>query len=126
MFSVKKRRNVLPAICAGILNGLLGTGGGIPLWFAVNARKDRRTAFATASAGVLILSLVSVVLYRGNASLIPDTFTYSLWFAILGGTLGASLLKRAPLALLRLAFSFLLIGSGVYSVIKVVYDAFFA
>ena len=126
MFSVKKRRKILPAIFAGVLNGLLGTGGGIPLWFAVNARKDRRTAYATASAGVLILSLVSVILYRSSASLIPDTFTFSLWFAVLGGTLGASLLKHAPLALLRLVFSFLLIGSGVYSVIKVVYDAFFA
>ena len=126
MFSVKKQRNIFPAVFAGILNGLLGTGGGIPLWFAVNAQKDRRTAFATASAGVLILSLVSVILYRTNAPLVPASMTFSLWFAVLGGALGAALLKRAPLALLRLVFSFLLIGSGAYTVIKVVYDAFFA
>lgn len=127
MFPVKKtRRNLLPAFFAGILNGLLGTGGGIPLWFAVNAQKDRRTAFATASAGVFILSLVSVVLYRENAPLLPSTSTFALWFALIGGALGAFLLKYAPLSLLRLIFSFLLIGSGAYSIIRTVYDVFFA
>ena len=126
MFPGKKARNILPAVLAGILNGLLGTGGGVPLWFAVNAKKDRRTAFATASTGILILSLVSMFLYRGNAVLIPNTFSYVLWFALLGGALGAYLLRYAPLSLLRLIFSFLLIGSGAYSIIRTVYDVFFA
>ena len=126
MFPGKKARNILPAVLAGILNGLLGTGGGVPLWFAVNAKKDRRTAFATASTGILILSLVSMFLYSGNAVLIPNTFSYVLWFALLGGALGAYLLRYAPLSLLRLIFSFLLIGSGAYSIIRTVYDVFFA
>ena len=124
MFFVKKSRNILPALCAGILNGLLGTGGGIPLWFAVGRRKDRKTAFATASAGVLILSILSVILYRDGSAFVPDAYVLSLWLALIGGAVGALLLKRAPLALLRLVFSFLLIGSGIYTVIRVAYDIF--
>lgn len=123
---MKKRKYIFPAFAAGVLNGLLGTGGGIPLWFAVNAQKNRRTAYATASAGVLILCLVSIFLYRTNANDLPDISVLTLWIATLGGAAGALLLRYAPLGLLRLIFSFLLIGSGAYSLIRTVYDVFFA
>lgn len=126
MIPVKKTRNILSALLAGVLNGLLGTGGGVALWFAVSAQKDRRTAFATASAGVLVLCLVSVFLYRENAATVSDTLVFSIWLALLGGALGAFLLRRLSLSLLRLIFSFLLIGSGSYSIIRTVYDVFFA
>ena len=65
-----------------------------------------------------------VILYRDGSALVPDAYTLSLWLALLGGATGALLLKRAPLSLLRLVFSFLLIGSGIYSIIKVAYDIF--
>lgn len=126
MIPVKKARNILPALLAGVLNGLFGTGGGIALWFAVNAQKDRRTAFATASAGVLVLCLVSVFLYRKNAPSVSNPLVFTLWLSLLGGALGAFLLRRLPLSLLRFIFSFLLIGSGSYSLIRTVYDVFFA
>ena len=126
MIPVKKTRTIFPALLAGLLNGLLGTGGGIALWFAVSVQKDRRTAFATASAGVLLLCLVSVFLYRDNASEVSDKLVFAIWLALIGGTLGALLLRHLPLSLLRLIFSFLLIGSGSYSIIRTAYDVFFA
>jgi len=68
---LKKGKKMICALSAGILNGLLGTGGGIPLWFAISKQEDKRKAFATASTGILILSLVSVLLYLPSGT----TFT---------------------------------------------------
>ena len=126
MFSVKKTRNIFSALFAGLLNGLLGTGGGVALWFAASERKDKKTAFATASAGVLILCLVSVLLYGESNVFSGEPFSASLWLAVLGGAIGASLLKWAPLSLLRFIFCFLLIGSGAYLIVRVAYDVLFA
>ena len=123
---MKRKYAIFPALTAGFLNGLLGTGGGIPLWFAVNKQENRRTAFATAATGVLFLCLTSVFLYRG--AVIEDTAfsALTLWIALLGSAAGALLLKVMPLGLLRILFSFLMIGAGAYSIIRTVYDVFFA
>ncbi len=122
MFFLKKIKKPLSAFLAGLLNGMLGTGGGIPLWFAVNAEKNRRTAYATSSAGVLILCIVSILLYRSEWIAPQGLTLISFWVALVGGACGAILLKRMPLSLLRILFSLLLIGSGGYSLVRAVLD----
>ena len=125
MHVFKKSKKILCALSAGILNGLLGTGGGIPLWFAISKQDDKRKAFATASTGILILSLVSVLLYlpSGTSFAMPPLF---LWSSIFGGAFGAWLLNRIPLLLLRILFAFLLIGAGIFSIIRTVSYGVFA
>ena len=122
---LKKGKKMICALSAGILNGLLGTGGGIPLWFAISKQEDKRKAFATASTGILILSLVSVLLYlpSGTTFTTPPIF---LWSSIFGGAFGAWLLNRIPLLLLRILFAFLLIGAGLFSIIRTVSHGVFA
>ena len=115
-------RAVICAICAGLLNGLLGTGGGIPLWFAAVKEGDRRRAFATSSAGVLALSLFSIFLSgaakEGAMALHPAV----LPLAVLGGAVGALLLGRIPLTLLKWVFSGLLCGSGLYTLMRLMLE----
>ncbi len=119
-------KNIISAVSAGLLNGLLGTGGGIPLWFAAIGRENKKAAFATSSSGVLILSFVSLFLYKGAAPALSGEASLFLWFALLGGALGAFLLSKIPLGVVRTVFALLLIGSGGYSLIRTVYDVFFA
>ena len=123
---MKKGKSALPAFTAGFLNGILGTGGGIPLWFAAIKKEDKRTAFATAATGVLFLCITSILLYNGDRIEDVKFSALTLWIALLGSTAGALLLKILPLGLLRIIFAFLMIAAGAYSLIRTVYDAFFA
>ena len=106
---------------AGILNGLLGTGGGIPLYFILSKEGGDKRAYATASAAVLLLSLQTVFLYQGDA-VSPDTVSPFLPFlAVLGGSIGALLLGKIDRRLLRLIFALLLLFSGAYTMGKELY-----
>ena len=110
----KTKRHFGAALCAGIINGLLGTGGGVPLYFSLARRGADKSAYATASVGVLLLSLQTVLLYRDGG---VDFRTVSPFFPILavaGGALGALLLGRVNTRLLRGLFGGLLLFSGVY------------
>lgn len=114
---------VIAAILAGFLNGLLGTGGGVPLYFALSKEGAEKKGYATASIGILLLSLQTLFLYRHD-SVPPQTVTPFLPFlAIIGGTIGAMLLGKIPTKPLRILFSLLLIGSGAYLVGKELYFA---
>ncbi|MBO5754896.1 MAG: sulfite exporter TauE/SafE family protein [Clostridia bacterium] len=114
----------LVSLLSGFLNGLFGTGGGIPLWFAAVKQGDERRAFATASVGVLILSLFSALLHLPSTSPFIHVTPLFLFLSVLGGALGAVLLGRIPSRLLRYLFAFLLILSGAYAFGKGVRDAF--
>lgn len=116
----------IAAVAAGLLNGLLGTGGGIPLWFAAAKRGDRRTAFATSAGGVLLLSLFSVLLYAKEKDPTAGLHPVFLLFALSGGVCGALLLGKIPKTLLKWIFAALLTGSGVYILGKEFYRVFFA
>ena len=121
----KTLRQSLGAAAAGFLNGMLGTGGGVALWFALRTEKDRRRAYATSSVGVLLLCLQSLYLYR-ESHIFASFSPFFLFFAVLGGAVGAFLLGKVKRTVLRRIFSFLLIGSGTYLLLKELYHALFA
>ena len=110
-------------VCAGVNNGLLGTGGGVPLYFALSRRGADKGAYATASVGVLLLSLQTVLLYRtGGADLFGVSPLLPL-LAVGGGALGALLLGRINTRLLRGLFAGLLLFSGAYILGKEIFLA---
>lgn len=102
---------------AGIVNGLLGTGGGILLLWVLRRYERPQDAFASALVCILPLSLLSVLLYcrSGTVSLTDlvsaDILPYLLG-AIPGGILGAYLLDRLKLSVVQYLFAALLIFSG--------------
>lgn len=104
----------LAALVAGFLNGLLGTGGGVPLCLYLDRTGAGRRAYATASVGVLLLSLQTVLLYRSAGVSPTEVSPFFPMLAAFGGALGAALLDSAPKKLLRLLFGGLLLLSGAY------------
>lgn len=111
------------ALIAGVLNGLLGAGGGIILVFALSrALKERikspRDVFANALCIMLPISVVSCLIYayRGNLSL-GGISSYAIP-AILGGIVGAIVLDKISVGLLKKLFSGLVIYSGIMLMIK--------
>lgn len=100
------------ALCAGIVNGFLGTGGGILLVFALSlAEIDPRDRFATVIAVILPLSAVSVCFYSGSARF-SDAAPYLLP-GMLGGVCGAMLLDRLDIRWVKKLFAAMVIWAGI-------------
>lgn len=105
-------------LAAGVVNGLLGAGGGIIAVWALNWAlgkhiSDRRDSFANALVTMLPVSAVSAVGYglRGLA----DSRELGILVvpALLGGFCGALILDKIDIKWLRMIFAGVIIYSGV-------------
>ena len=104
-------------MAAGLVNGLFGGGGGIPLLMLLTgwARLDDKAAFATCVAVMLPLCAVSaaVCFLRGGFPLVR-ALPY-LAGGLAGGLLGGRLFRGVPDVWLRRVFAlFLLYGAYRY------------
>ena len=103
------------AFLAGTLNGLLGTGGGMVLIFALSALLSPghgKEIFVISSAGVFVFSLISVTIYGYGGSFPAADFPRFALAAAAGGVTGAFLFSRLPTRWLRRLFGLLLLYSG--------------
>ena len=112
---------LLLGLGVGLINGMLGAGGGILLIYGLQKLckrvADKRSVFATAIAVILPLSGVSAIHYFRHGSLDINTLGWLIFPAILGGALGAFLLRRlSPRVLSRIFAAFVLV-SGVVMVL---------
>ena len=99
----------------GLLSGAFGVGGGIlmvPLLITF-AGMDQRRASATSLAAIVPTAIVGSFTYfvNGEVDLLAALFVAS--GGIVGGWLGASLLKRLPLGWLRWMFIALLVAVAI-------------
>lgn len=110
--------SVLPllagAFLAGGCNGLLGTGGGMILFFTLSkfTPLPPKQIFATGAAVILCFSLCSAATYLLSGQISRDAFSLALPVALAGGAVGAFLLGRIRTGLLRNLFALLLVVSG--------------
>ena len=102
---------------SGLLNGLLGAGGGIILVRGADKIlprecQDSRDVFANALAVMLPISAVSAIAYVLRGSVHGLEFAPFISPAIIGGVGGGLLLAVIDTRLLRLIFSALVVWSG--------------
>ena len=119
MHKKKLRHGLLSALgglAAGLINGLLGSGGGmiaVPMLERGGVRANR--AHATSVAIMLPLSAVSALFYlRGGEVSLSDALPY-IPGGIAGALLGVLLLRRVKPRLLRRIFG----GVAVYSGLRI-------
>ena len=110
-------------LASGLINGLLGAGGGIITVLAISrlcrrSLPDSRDVYANALVVTLALTLTSTALYilRGNAP--PANLTSLILPAAAGGLAGGLLLGRISSQMLQLLFSVLLVISGIFMIIR--------
>ena len=126
---IRARRVFRPAallacgLAAGVINGLLGAGGGIILIFALTlfcrgALPDRRDLYANALVVTLVLTLVSTVLYIKGGQAPPRDLSRFVLPAAAGGLAGGLLLGRIPSQTLGRIFAVLLVISGVIMILR--------
>ena len=106
----------LLAVLAGAVNGFLATGGGIILMLALslvptdseNALRDR---FATVIAVILPLSLISALMYDDAIDL--SAASPYILPGIIGGVVGALLLDRLSVNIVKRLFAVMVIWAGI-------------
>ena len=106
--------SIILSFFAGVINGIFGGGAGmliVPILEEIMHLKTK-SAHATAVLIVLPLCLVSVIAY-----LITDKFDFTNGFwvligVVLGGIVGAFLLKKLDAKIIRFIFAFLVIFAG--------------
>lgn len=117
----KKQFKILGiGLAAGLVNGLFGSGGGtliVPaLVFLLNL--DDYKAHATAISIILPLSIISVLIYyRHNIVKLNIAFIVALG-GMLGSFLGAKLLNKVPVNILRKIFGSFIIFAAIRMLIK--------
>ncbi len=108
----------LLGVIAGLLNGLLGAGGGVVLVIGLRrvqkgTLQDPRAVYVSALCVMLPVSLFTIFRYRAMGHLEATRIAQIALPAIIGGALGAWLLRQlTPTALSRL-FSALVLVSGI-------------
>lgn len=115
----RKWKKTLPVcllgIAAGLLNGALGAGGGILIVLGLRQgqKEAPRSAYTSALCVMLPISFVSLWRYAANGHISPTHMTSLALPALLGGILGAWLLRRVSTRALSRVFALLLLVSGV-------------
>lgn len=112
---ISKTKAALSGAAAGLINGLLGAGGGmilVPLLVRWCGLEDKH-AFATAISIILPLSIVSIVIYAMKAPLpLADAWPY-LAGGLVGGVLGGLLFRRVSANFLHKLLGVIILWGGV-------------
>lgn len=121
------RKNVLRlsliGFAAGFVNGLLGAGGGIIIVFAMmpilsESGSSARDVFANALAVMLPVSFVSLISYFLSGRLVGERFGIYVLPAAIGGLVGAYILDKMNVSLLKKIFAAIVIWSGIYMITR--------
>ncbi|MBE6555272.1 MAG: hypothetical protein E7663_03420 [Ruminococcaceae bacterium] len=103
---------------AGLLNGLLGAGGGILIVYALRGIFSKKVAngrafYPTALAVMLPLSALSAWQYAKGGHLLDASVLPLVFPALAGGLVGAMLLSRMAPRVLNRIFAAVVLISGI-------------
>jgi len=114
---MKKNKLKLIAVggAVGLVNGFLGGGGGVFVVVALTLCLGfaQKNAHATAILIILPISICSAIIYIANGFVDWKMTLFAATGVVIGGVVGAFLLKKAKNNWLRLAFAFVLMLAGV-------------
>ncbi len=100
-------KKVILGLIAGIICGLFGTGGGMILVpaFVYMLKIDPKKSRATSLLCMLVMVIVSSIFYYKNNYIEWKVGVLCAIGGIVGGYLGAKILKKVPDYVLKIAFT---------------------
>lgn len=115
----KARKKTILAVIGGIftgaINGLFGGGGGmicVPLLNKV-LKEETKVSHATAILLILPITIASAIMYIMGGFFEGEAVLNTTIGVVVGGIIGALLLKKLPAKAVGLAFALLMILAGV-------------
>ena len=114
---------LLTGLLAGLVNGLLGAGGGILIVYALAAAlreevHDPRDLYANALCIMLPVSAFSALRYAAAGNLPTEGFSPYVLPAIAGGLVGGLLLEKLHGSAVKKLFAAIVIYSGLFLMIR--------
>ena len=120
------------SLAAGVVNGLIGTGGGIVLYFTLklltklNKKSDEqpeateaiKDMMANIIAAVVPMSVVSAGMYMIRGDIKYGELSLYLPAAVIGGIAGAFLLSKLKPKIIRKIFAVMIIYAGVQMLVR--------
>lgn len=120
--SVKRLKNlkvIASGFAAGLINGLLGAGGGmVAVPILGSMLKDRKKIHASSVAVIMPLSLMSVLMYIFSGDVTLSAVLPYLPTGLLGAALGTFVLSKLPDKILKKIFALFMIWAGVRLFLK--------
>lgn len=115
--AVKKAIFASAAFVAGAVNGLLGAGGGVVMLYLIRyylggGETAERDSYADVVLVMLPVSLVSSISYAARGNIDFSKMAVLAIPALVGGGIGAYLVRRLPTFVIRAIFAVLVIFSG--------------
>ena len=114
-----KKESLILAVCgffAGLVNTLIGAGGGVILVFAMSffvSGVAEKSVYAVTNATIMLLSFLSVISYIRQGAVDFGEIVFFVAPALIGGFVGALLLGKIKTRYLRLIFAAITLYSGV-------------
>ena len=118
--NINKAKVLTIGLITGIANGLFGSGGGtiiVPSLVFLLGINDY-TAHATAISIILPLSIISTLVYFKHNIIRFDILSMVVFGGIIGSFIGAKILKKIPIKILRKIFGILIIITAIRMMIK--------
>ena len=111
----KKGLYLATGLATGLVNGLLGAGGGMVLVPLLTwaAKLDKHKALATSVAIIAPLCIVSAAVYFLKGNSFPENVIWYILGGLAGGTVAGLYLKKVPSVWLLRAFGAIMIVSGI-------------
>lgn len=107
-------------LATGLINGLFGSGGGtlvVPALVFLLGIEDYK-AHATAISIILPLSIISSYIYFKNNIIRFDIGLSIILGGVIGSILGAKLLNKVPIPILRKIFGSVIIYTAIRMIVK--------
>lgn len=116
---IKRKIIALGGFIAGVINGMLGAGGGMIVVPTLNkSGVETKKSHATSVAIILSISLVSSFFYLKSGTVtISDVSPYILW-GVIGSVIGSFLLTKINDIWLHRIFGALMIWAAIRMLIR--------
>ena len=104
----------------GLVNGFLGTGGGIIFVYMLSTltKNEKKDNFPTSLCATIPISLIALIGYAKNQNIDTNLVIKLLIPCALGGLLGAFLVDRLRLTWINTIFAFLVIYAGTCMILR--------
>ena len=113
--SLTRLKSSMSGLLTGIINGFFGSGGGViaVIMLKSGCKLEDKKAHATSVFVIMVLCIFSGFLYISQGEI---KITDVLWYlpgGIIGGVVGAKLLKKIKTDILKILFGIIMIYSGI-------------